>query len=159
MGNSLAVGLGEIQISRNPQDILVAFGLGSCVGVGIFDPVMRLGGLLHAVLPTMNNKDDNPAKYADSGIKLLLEQLTNLGAVKQRMIVRMAGGANILTAPAMSAFDIGTRNVDAARETMKQLFLKVGSEEVGGQTGRTVRLYIADGRMTIRMMGGQEREF
>jgi chemotaxis protein CheD len=95
----------------------------------------------------------------DSGIKLLLSQMVEAGAVPSRIIVRMAGGANMLTAPGLAnSFDIGTRNVDTAHVILKTLRLPISAEEVGGSTGRTVRMYITDGRMTIRMMGGQERE-
>lgn len=160
MANSLAVGLGEIQVSKSMGDVLVAFGLGSCLGIGMYDPVLRLGGLLHAVLPTNNKKsDDSPAKYVDTGISLLMEKMNSMGALKSRIIIKMAGGANILTAPAMSSFDIGARNITAAREMFSRLNVKLNSEDVGGQTGRTIRLYIADGRMTIRVMGSQERQF
>lgn len=160
MRNDISVGLGEIKITNNPEDVLVAFGLGSCVGVGMFDPTIHLGGLLHAVLPLANGKEPLSGKYADTGIQLLLDMMLKSGAVQSRLIVRMAGGANMLTAPGLSnTFDIGTRNVDAARKVLKQLNLRVQGEEIGGQIGRTVRLYTTDGRMTIRVMGGQEREF
>lgn len=161
MTNHITVGLGEIKFSRDPNDVLVAFGLGSCVGVGMFDPTLHLGGMLHGVLPVQSNGAEPPTpKYVTSGIQLLLEELLKSGAVKSRLIVRMAGGANMLLAPGLSnTFDIGTRNIAAARETLSKLGLKIVSEEVGGQTGRTVRLYVVNGRMTIRMMGNQEREF
>jgi chemotaxis protein CheD len=160
MGEGMAsVGLGEIKISGVPGEVLVAFGLGSCVGIGFYDPKIHLGGLLHAVLPQSKNNSDSEAKYVDSGIRLLLSQMTEAGAVPSRLVVRMAGGANMLTAPGLAnSFDIGTRNVEAAHEILRSLRLPITAEEVGGSIGRTVRMYIADGRMTIRMMGGQERE-
>ncbi|MHC1782845.1 MAG: chemotaxis protein CheD [Anaerolineaceae bacterium] len=160
MGEGItSVGLGEIKISGGSGDVLVAFGLGSCVGIGIYDPKIHFGGLLHAVLPQSKNNSEAEAKYVDSGIKLLLSQMVENGAVPSRMIVRMVGGANMLTAPGLAnSFDIGTRNIEAARGVLNTLRLPISAEEVGGSIGRTVRLYIADGRMTIRMMGGQERE-
>ncbi len=161
MHNSIAVGLAEIKISRDPQDVLVAFGLGSCIGVGIYDPILHLGGMLHAVLPSaVNSHDDNQAKYVDSGIVSLMEQLSKLGLNKTRMIVKMAGGANMLNIGLKSpSFDIGTRNIEMAKLTFHNLGIRVLNEEVGGQIGRTVRLYVGNGNMTIRMMGGKEREF
>jgi chemotaxis protein CheD len=154
-----SVGLGEIKISRDSGDVLVAFGLGSCVGIGLYDPKTHIGGLLHAVLPESKNNSESEAKYVDSGIKLLLSQMVEAGAVPSRLMVRMVGGANMLTAPGLAnSFDIGTRNVETARKILNALHLKISAEEVGGSIGRTVRLYISDGRMTIRMMGGQERE-
>ena len=160
MRNDISVGLGEIKISKEPEDVLVAFGLGSCVGVSMYDPLVKVGGLLHAVLPISNGKDTPTPKYADSGIELLIDQLMKTGANRTRLLVKMAGGANMLTAPGLSqTFDIGTRNIDAARTVLKKFGLKIINEEVGGQIGRTVRLYVANGRVTIRTMGGQERDF
>jgi chemotaxis protein CheD len=162
MGNSLAVGLGEIKISRDTGDVLVAYGLGSCLGIGMHDPVTHITGLLHAILPSHpspNGPTDQSAKYVNTGLVQLLEQITRLGADRRRLIVRMAGGANMLTAPGFSqVLNIGTRNIEAAQAVLATLNLKVISHEVGGNIGRTVRFYVADGRMTIRTMGNQERE-
>ena len=160
MLNSLAVGLGEIKVSRDSQDVLVAYGLGSCLGIGMYDPVAKVAGLLHAILPLHpNGKEDKSAKYVDTGVLSLIDQLTRLGADRRRLIVRMAGGANMLVAPGFSqVLNIGSRNIDAANATFSALNLKIQSQEVGGNTGRTVRFYTVDGRMTIRTMGNQERE-
>jgi chemotaxis protein CheD len=154
-----SVGLGEYCVSRDPTDVLIAFGLGSCLGIGMYDPVAKVGGLIHVVLPEQKaGNDSNPAKFVDSGIPILLKKVLSEGAVESRLIVRMAGGANMLVSPGLSGtFDIGTRNIQAARETLAKMKLKLQIEEVGGQVGRTVRLYVADGRMTVRMMGAQER--
>lgn len=157
--NNLLVGLGEIKISSNPQDVLVAYGLGSCLGIGMYDPAVRVAGLLHAILPgRINGTVDSPAKYVDTGISALLVQLVRAGADRRRVIVRMAGGANMLAAPGFSqVMNIGTRNIEAALATLATLDLKTASQEVGGHTGRTVRFYVTDGRMTIRTMSNQER--
>jgi chemotaxis protein CheD len=157
MENSLTVGLGEIQVSQNAMDVLVAFGLGSCVGVGLYDPVTHVAGMLHAVLPESNNLEEKSPKYVSFGIPILLDQVIAAGALRTRLIVRMAGGANMLTAPGFSnTFDIGTRNIATARAILLSLGLSLRAEEVGGNLGRTVRLFVADGRMTIRSMGNPE---
>jgi chemotaxis protein CheD len=160
MLNSLSVGLGEIKISTNPEDVLIAYGLGSCLGIGMHDPFIRASGLLHAVLPRHTNGTDSlSSKYVDSGIQLLLDQLARKGADPRRLIIRIAGGANMLAAPGFSKIlNIGNRNIEAAYTTLSELNLKIASQEVGGTIGRTVRFYIMDGRMTIRTMGNQERE-
>lgn len=160
MQDSVAVGLGECKISRNVEEVLVAYGLGSCVGIGMYDPQLRLAGLLHAVLPSSpNGVAERSAKYVTSGIEILLDEMIKAGAIPSRIIVRMAGGANMLTAPGFSkTFNIGTRNVEAAHEVLKRLRLRLVSKEVGGTIGRTVRFYVYDGRMTIRTVGNQERE-
>jgi chemotaxis protein CheD len=155
-----SVGLGEMRFSRDPNEVLIAFGLGSCLGIGIYDPIAKIGGLIHVVLPEQKSGNDpNLAKFVDTGIPLLLDKVVAEGGIKSRLIVRMAGGANMLTAPGLKGtFDIGTRNINKAYQVFQALNIKLVKEEVGGQVGRTVRLYIADGRMTIRMMGSQERD-
>lgn len=160
MDNHIAVGLGELQISRNPQNVLVSYGLGSCVGIGMYDPVLRIAGLLHALLPTSSNGHiDQPAKYVDTGIQALLEGLIQAGAVRSRLVIRMAGGANMLVAPGFSpTLNIGGRNVEVAYATLYRLNFKIAGQEVGGNIGRTIRFYVASGRMTIRTVCNQERE-
>jgi chemotaxis protein CheD len=158
--NLISVGLGEIAVSKDPNDVLVAYGLGSCVGIGMYDPVSKVAGLLHAVLPAANGSDTQPGKYVNTGVASLLDALRAAGASPSRLQVRMAGGANMLNNNGFkNSLDIGERNVAAARTTLSAQRLPLRSQEVGGNIGRTVRLYVTDGRMTIRMMGGQEREF
>lgn len=160
MANSIAIGLAEMKISKSPDDVLVAFGLGSCLGIGMYDPQLRLGGMLHAVLPKNTASPDSvAAKYVDSGINALLDEMIKAGALKQRLIIKMAGGANMLNVSSLSkTFDIGNRNAESAHLVFAQLGLRLKTEEIGGKIGRTVRMYISDGKMTIRMMGDQERE-
>jgi len=159
MANSIAIGLAEVKVSRSPDDVLVAFGLGSCLGIGMYDPILHLGGMLHAVLPINNDSRNEQSKYVDSGITMLMDLMVQAGAQRSRIVIKMAGGANMLNVSSLSStFDIGNRNIDSARQTFIKMSIRVKSEEVGGKIGRTVRLYVADGRYTIRMMGEQERE-
>lgn len=159
MANSIAIGLAELKMSQSPDDVLVAFGLGSCLGIGMYDPTLHIGAMLHAVLPINNDGKSEPTKYVDSGIAVLLDLMLQAGAQKNRIITKMAGGANMLNVSSLSStFDIGNRNIDSARNTFAKIGINIKSEEVGGKIGRTVRLYISDGRYTIRMMGEQERE-
>lgn len=159
-GNSLAVGLGEIKVSREPGDVLVAYGLGSCVAVGVYDPLSRVTGLLHAVLPERTNgADPQCPKYVDSGIAALLQRVEQVGALRSRLVVRVVGGANMLALSTFKqALNIGERNIAAARATLSSLRLRVAAEEVGGNKGRTVRLYVADGRMNVRVLGSETRD-
>lgn len=157
------VGLGEQAISRDPQDVLVAYGLGSCVGVVMIDPVSRVSGLLHAVLPRsvdgMMNGEPNPSKYVEGGIEGLIVAMVREGASRNRLVVRIIGGANMLISSGLTrSFDIGTRNVEAARSTFNRLKMPITVEEVGGHTGRTVRVYVANGRVTVRVIGEKEHE-
>lgn len=161
MPNMLNVGLGEHSISRNPQDILVAYGLGSCLGIGMYDPISRIGGLLHAVLPEHLNGNNGaaPGKFVDTGISMLIEGMAKAGADRRRLVVWMAGGANMILSPAMTkTFDIGNRNTIMAFKVFDLLNIHLSGQEVGGNTGRTVRLYVAEGRMTVRMVGQLEHD-
>jgi chemotaxis protein CheD len=161
METSIGVGLGEVVVSNNQNDILVAFGLGSCVGVGVYDPAKGVAGLLHAVLPEpLNGSDMESTKYVGNGIKKLLELMIEKGASKERLIVRIAGGANMLTSPGLSkSFDIGTRNIASAQTILEKAKLNIVNQSVGGNIGRTFRVYVAQGKMTIRMIGEKESEF
>lgn len=161
METSVGVGLGEIAVSQDQSEVLVAFGLGSCVGVGVYDPVKGIAGLLHAVLPEpLNGSDKDSTKYVGNGIKKLLEEVAKKGAVKERLIVRIAGGANMLTSPGLSkSFDIGNRNIAMATSILDSLKIKILSQSIGGTIGRTFRVYVADGKMTIRMIGEKEIVF
>lgn len=160
--NETNVGLGEQAISRDPGEILVAYGLGSCIGVAMTDPVARLSGLLHAVLPQAHGKTEsegsNASKYVESGIERLVAALVREGANRSRLAVRIVGGANMLTSGVTRSFDIGTRNIEAAKTTLSRLNLPISASEVGGNTGRTVRVYVANGRVTVRVIGESERE-
>jgi chemotaxis protein CheD len=159
MTNSLSVGLGELVISGDPEDVLVAYGLGSCVGVGMYSPSARVGGLLHAVLPENTDGDRSSTKFVDTGIPVMLERMQKAGADLRTIQVYMAGGANMLINTSLSkSFDIGTRNANAAIAMFEKLRIRLINSETGGNTGRTVRLYVAQGKMTVRVIGGQERD-
>ena len=156
------VGLGEQAISRNPEEVLVAYGLGSCVGVVMVDPVSRVSGLLHAVLPRPaegRQAEQNFSKYVEGGIEGLIAAMVREGANKNRLVVRIVGGANMLLSSDLNrAFDIGTRNIEAARATLDRLRMPISAAEVGGHTGRTVRVYVGDSRVTVRVIGQKEYE-
>ncbi len=161
METSVGVGLGEIAVSQNRDEILVAFGLGSCVGIGAYDPVKGIAGLLHAVLPEpLNGSDLTSTKYVGNGINKLFEEMIKKGAARERLIIRIAGGANMLTSPGLSkTFDIGTRNIAMAQSILESQKMKIVSQNVGGNIGRTLRVYVVDGKMTIRMIGEKETVF
>lgn len=156
------VGLGEQAVSRNPDDVLVAYGLGSCVGVVMVDPATRVSGLLHAVLPRPaegGHTEHVPSKYVEGGIEGLLAAMLREGANKNRLVVRIVGGANMLLASGVTkSFEIGTRNIEAAQLTLDRLNMPIRAAAVGGHIGRTVRVYVADSRVTVRVIGQKEFE-
>jgi chemotaxis protein CheD len=157
------VGLGEQAISRNPEDVLVAYGLGSCVGVVMIDPVASVAGLLHAVLPKPvdggGRGDRGSSKYIEGGVEGLITAMVKEGGNKNRLVVRIVGGANMLLSSGITkSFDIGTRNVEAAQATLNRLKIPIAAAEVGGHTGRTVRVYVGSNRVTVRVIGQKEHE-
>ena len=160
MKESIGIGLGERYISTSADEVLVAYGLGSCLGICMIDPTHNVAGLLHAVLPVRNNgAEPFSAKFVDSGIEGLLDEMIKAGAHKHKMFVRMVGGANMLLSPGLSnTFDIGSRNIESARHTLQRLNLFVEKEDVGGHAGRTFRVYVGSGRTTVKIVGGTERD-
>lgn len=158
--SEMYVGIANLRTGVGPA-VLVAPGLGSCVGVALYDLNRRVGGLLHAVLPKMaefGNESQNPAKFVDSGALLLLAEVLKLGARRQMLRAKIAGGAQMFKgADRKFRRNIGERNVEAAREALKSLRIKIVAEDVGGSHGRTVSLDTSTGRVTIRMLGNQTR--
>ncbi len=161
--NVRSVPIGEIVTSDSARDVLVAYGLGSCVAVCLYDPVARVGGMLHALLPTApgsvsSDNGHNPpsaAKFVDQGTPLLIEALLKLGARRSRLIAQLCGGAQTLSAPGFEedVLNIGQRNVRAAKDTLYAERIWIQAHATGGRVGRTVRFYIADGRATVKSLG------
>ncbi len=156
----MAVGVGDCKVTANAGECLVTYGLGSCIGIAIWDPVSRVGGLLHFMLPESSQDSQkaaaNPFLYADTGIPLLFKTAYRLGADKKRLLVRVAGGAQVLDGDGY--FNIGKRNYLA----MKKIFWKAGvmihAEETGGSVSRTLRLEIDSGRLLVQEAGAEPRE-
>lgn len=153
------VGLGELRVSRDPQAVLVAYGLGSCVGVCAYDPMSRVAGLLHAMLPESNGSaGSRMTKFVDTGIPLLLEEMSRQGAPRQRLILKVAGGARILDLPGFNRmFDVGARNIAMTLEVIKQQGLRLAATDTGGTVGRTVKVFVETGRVMVKTLG-QEKE-
>lgn len=160
MNAPIIVGLGEQSISQDSNDVLVAYGLGSCIAVSMVDPVRKISGLAHCVLPARQaDRDPYSAKYVDCGVEGLLGAMVWRGADPRRLVIKIAGGANMLSPNSTGfLFDIGTRNIQSAHQTLERLHLHLSSEDVGGHTGRTVSLFVSSGRLTVRMVGCKELE-
>lgn len=160
MSNVRSVSIGEMVISNSPDDVLVAYGLGSCVAVCLYDPVKKVSGMLHALLPSMpkNEKVNGmPTKFVDQGIPMLLDEVMALGAQKSRLTVHICGGAHMLLSPGFKqALNIGERNVVAAKEGLQAAGLQIKAESVGGNSGRTVKLYVVSGLITVKTLGQGE---
>ncbi len=146
------VGVGEYQTLDIPGQ-LVCIGLGSCVGIAIFDPQVQIGGLAHAMLPRYEEGRDkvNAAKYADSSIMLMVDELVEMGAERGRLRAKIAGGAQMFSFMSSDTLNIGQRNSEAARATLKAERIRLLGEDIGGTRGRTVTFSTADGSYRVQM--------
>lgn len=151
----IMVGISDMKVSNNPDDVLITYSLGSCIGVTIWDPEVRTGGLLHYLLPDSNlNKEKakkNPFIFSDSGVPLLFREAYKFGARKKRMIVKVAGGAHVLDNN--DFFDIGKRNVLALRKIFWRNNVIVAGSDIGGTISRTIFFNINTGVTLVKMPG------
>jgi chemotaxis protein CheD len=157
----ISVGIGQLAISRESDAVLVAYGLGSCVGVTAFDASSRVAGMIHVLLPAADRHPADPrepARYADHAVEALLASLAQLGASRSRLVVKIAGGASVLGAANAEKFKIGERNAEALKEQLRKHGLRVSAEDLGGDRGRTMELYVADGRTFVRTVASAARE-
>jgi len=160
MVNLLTVGVGDCKVSNGAESVLATYALGSCIAVAIHDPVATVGGLLHFMLPESSlnpaKASQNPFMFADTGIPLLFHAAYGLGAEKRRLVVRAAGGAQVMDENGV--FNIGKRNHLALRKILWKAGVMIQGEEIGGTTSRTVRLEVATGRFLLRGPGMADRE-
>lgn len=151
------VGIGEFAIADRPDDVIITHALGSCVAVCVWDPTLKIGGLLHYLLPESRINPERaqtqPAVFADVGIPLLFKTLTERGVNPRRTQVKLAGGAEIALLQGSGALNVGRRNALAAKEILWRLGVLVKAESLGGNAARTVWLRIADGVLTVSSGG------
>jgi len=151
----IAVNMGQLEVSRRGGDVLAALGLGSCVAVCVYDPRVRMGGMIHVVLPSsaIGREREGQAKFADLGVPRLVAAMVKEGGSRQRLRLVMAGGANVLSSMNHgSALDIGSRNVAAVLAALETEKLSVWKSDVGGKTSRTVRLSVASGTVRVKTL-------
>jgi len=163
------VGVAEYFVTHNPHT-LVSFGLGSCVGVALYDERLKVGGLAHVMLPDSRSmsKGGNPGKFADTAIKAMVEEMEKLGSRRKDIKARIAGGACMFTIPGAVnprnvpgpclGMQIGDRNVEAAKEALRAQKIQLLAEDTGGNYGRTMRFDIASGRVAISSIKHGARE-
>ena len=157
---NLIVGMGAMQVSKDPRITIVSYALGSCIGITIHDPIAKVGGLLHYMLPDSSTNPEkaskNPFMFADTGVPLLFQEAYRLGGEKTRMRVRVVGGAQLLDDSGY--FNIGKRNYMTLRKILLVNNVLIQGEEVGGQVNRTVRLEIGSGKVWVKTSGDGEKE-
>ncbi len=151
------VDIADLAVTDDDSATLVTYSLGSCIGVAIWDPVARVGGLLHYMLPEGAISPDkakaNPAMFCDTGVPQLFRTAYKLGAEKKRIVVKIAGGSQLMDNN--SAFSIGKRNYLALRKIFWKNEVPIVGEHVGGSISRTVRLNVADGKFTVKTRDGE----
>jgi chemotaxis protein CheD len=155
-GTIVSIGMGEMKVTNDPSVSLCCVGLGSCIGFCVYDPIARIGGMAHMVLPQQAHKNGGipTAKYVNTGIPLVLEEMQKAGAMQSRLIVKMAGGAQMFSIPgANMALDVGTRNIEMAHQLLANMGIRQMRSDLGGSKGRTMYLIVETGKVFVRTVG------
>ncbi len=152
---SRIVGVSDMCVSQNPEETLITYSLGSCIGLTLFDPDTRVGGLLHSLLALSRmdrvKAETNPCMFTDTGVTLLIQTLLDMGAKKKRLVAKVAGAAAPLEGH--SSFQIGERNYTVLRKVLWKNGILIAGEDVGGKAARTLSLYMDSGVTTIKAAG------
>lgn len=145
------VGVSDMKVSSNLDDILVTYSLGSCIGLTLYDKDARIGGMVHTMLPLSRKNPERakacPAMFTDSGVMALIQELLDRGASKQNLVARAAGGASVMDEH--GTFKIGERNCTTLKKILWKNDILLRAEDVGGTQARTLSLYMEDGRTTV----------
>lgn len=155
MGNVIKVGMADLQVAKAP-DSLITLGLGSCIGLTLYDPVTKIGGMVHYMLPdsTQLKNNTNIAKFGDTGIKELYNRMIKQGAAPRRMVAKIAGGAKMFEVSGLSNVGhVGERNAQQAKKMLKELNVPLVAEDTGLNYGRTVTLDCETGEFFIKAVG------
>jgi chemotaxis protein CheD len=150
----IVVRVADMKISDDPDATIVTHSLGSCIGLAIYDPTVKAGGMLHYMLPEPTSPDkasERPLMFANTGIPLLFKSCYKLGASKRRILVKIAGGAQVLAAS--DQFMIGKRNYAAVRKILYKNDVLISASDTGGSVSRTMRLDIATGEVSLKIAG------
>ena len=152
---ALVVGVADMVVSNDASAELATYSLGSCLGIAIYDPVKKIGGLLHIMLP--DSRIDSakaasaPFMFVDTGVPRLFQAACNMGAERRRLVIRAAGGAQLLDEKGI--FNIGERNCEALKALLARNGYAIHAGDFGGTSSRTLRLDLATGNVTIKTPG------
>ena len=151
----ITVGISDMKVSKNPDDVIVTYSLGSCVGLTVYDAKARVGGMVHCMLPLSkidpNKAQNNPFMFTDTGVPALLTALYDLGAEKKHLVAKVAGAANLLDEH--GTFRIGERNFIVLRKVLWKNNILIAAEDTGGSVARTLSLNLGDGRVQVKSKG------
>lgn len=153
----LTVGVADLVVTADASAMLVTYALGSCLGITVFDPVAKVAGMLHAMLPDSAidpaKAAANPAMFVDTGVPELFRQAYKLGATKERLVCKVAGGAAVLEGAREDLFEIGKRNFVMLRKLLWKNGVLLKAQDVGSNVSRTMLLSAATGEVTLKING------
>lgn len=160
MADKLVVGIADMKMASR-EGMLITYALGSCIGICLYDPVLRLAALVHVMLPlNMETGRKSPLKYADSGIRETLKQMEARGAKRSRITAKIAGGARMFDVPGNGSLgNIGQRNIESVHRVLQQESIRLLREDVGGAQARTLLFDAATGAGCVRSHGRPELIF
>ncbi len=155
MNETYTVAIADMKTAKN-SGTLITYALGSCVGVSMYDPIMKVAGLLHIILPQSNNRMNEPFpyKFADTGIAQMIKDLTRLGGNRRNFVCKIAGGAKMFKGENTSFLgNIGERNIETVKQSLMREGLRIKSEDVGGGYARTMSVDVKTGDVFVRTIG------
>lgn len=153
---SISVSLGEIVVTKDTEVSLACYGLGSCICVCSYDPDSRVAGMAHIVLPESHRHehDKNATKYADIAVPALIEEMLDLGADRSRIVIKLAGGSQMIQSIEYTdALDVGSRNLAMTEKALKAEGFCVSGSDTGGNRGRSVWMFVESGKVMVRKIG------
>ncbi len=155
----IKIGMSQYKVAEN-RTILTCIGLGSCIGIVLYDAFNKIGGLAHIMLPRQSEAKDksNPAKFADSSIDLMLNEMEARSSLKRNIKAKIFGGANMFpNVQSSTLMNVGERNVRAVKEELEKRKIKIVAEDLGGHIGRTIIFDTKDGSVRVKTVRGEER--
>lgn len=155
VSTEIKVGIADLNVVLDPGAIMT-IGLGSCIGIALYDKTIKVAGLAHIMLPdsTQFKSNTNPMKFADLAIPMLIEKMEKQGSNKKNIIAKIAGGASMFNFSDKSIIsDIGKRNSEAVKKALKGESIRIVAEEIGGNKGRTMILKASDGSVILKVVG------
>ena len=154
MENKYIVGIADMKIARS-EGTLITYALGSCIGICLYDPVIKLGGMVHIMLPeSLSSGNQNIFKYADTGIRETVRKMEVFGARKERLVAKIAGGAKMFDVQATGPLgNIGDRNIISTKTILKMEGIKLLKEDTGANYARTLSFDVSNGMARIKVFG------
>lgn len=161
MSEMIKVGMADLKVTKHPN-ALTTLGLGSCVGICLYDPMTKVTGMAHIMLPSSKaiKNNSNEAKFADTAIIQLIDEMVKLGANRSRLVGKIAGGAQMFAVSdnVTDTMKVGLRNAEAVREHLSALRIPIRADDTGGNYGRTIEFYSETGILLIKTIGHGVKE-